>query len=98
MNDKQITVLLDNWSTVVHSMDPYIAPELNIALRGKVYGHLRFEDGSTVVTSSIIEAAGRFVKTKNTVYELGEVNKDFLSWCKDNNVYFDLNNPFGGKL
>lgn len=46
-------------------------------LVGKAYGHPRFEDGTEVRTSSIVEVPmlpeeGDVVETRNTLYELGK--------------------------
>lgn len=56
---------------------------VSLHLGGKVFGHPRFEDGREITTSSIIsydEESG-IVGSKNTRYQLGEVDKDFAKQC-----------------
>jgi hypothetical protein len=70
---------LENWSVVFSETDPYLAPELQkIALHGNVYGHPRFDDGSSVTTSTIKELRGELIITNSgSEYELGEVDPEY---------------------
>lgn len=59
---------LENWSLEESPIDP----ERRV-LWGNVYGHPRFEDGTLVRTSRVVEAnvEERWAKTLNTDYTLG---------------------------
>lgn len=88
MKKKNQFVKIDNWATVaVGSNDgipnPYLPPELTkVSLSGKVYGHPSFRSGKSIVTSSVQDANGRKVITKNTVYKLGKIDPEFRKWLK----------------
>jgi hypothetical protein len=88
-------VRLEDWSVVVPpGTSPFTAPEsVSRCLHGKVYGHPRFEDGHEVTTSDIVSSEGRTVSTRSRVYELGEVDKQFLEYCAKNGFKFDPENP-----
>lgn len=68
---------LEEWALVYKN--PYIAPELQKqCLSGRVFGHLRFEDGTEIVTSPIERLEGDFVITKSgSCYWLGKASKDY---------------------
>lgn len=71
-------MILQNWSLVFR--DPYKAPEIqHPALHGKVYGHPRFEDGSTVTTSSVVGITedGKIKTYSGSEYELGVVDQKY---------------------
>lgn len=89
---------LENWS-VRGDSSPYIPPEQRtLILRGEVYGHPRFEDGEVIWTSPIVNVDGRIVKTKNSEYELGGVEQDFLRWCSENGHHIPIgDNPIKWK-
>lgn len=75
-----MSMRIENWSVGPASMDPYKAPELQLpAIYGKVYGHPKREDGSQIKTSYIVDtdAETQTVKTKNSVYEIGEVDPEY---------------------
>ena len=76
---KKKSYSLENWSMVAIIEDPYKAPELmQFALRGVVYGHLRFNDGVRVLTSNIIGVDGKIVLTRSgSRYELGTVDAEY---------------------
>ena len=62
--------VLDNWSTIFASNDPFLAPELNqMALQGNVYNHPRFDDGEFVTTSPIVDVD----KNNNIITESGSI-------------------------
>ena len=67
---------LENWSVVAGMANPYQAPEQCVqCLHGTVYGHPRFEDGSSITTSRIVRAQGGIIETfSGSLYELGEVD------------------------
>ena len=81
-------VRIENWSLVPGSDDPYKAPEqVGMSLQGFVYGHPNrptILEGEYVTTSRIVSANGRIVQTRNTTYELGTVDPDYLAWHKEN--------------
>lgn len=81
-------IRIENWSLVERDANPYLAPELkNRHLHGVVYGHPRWADGTSVVTSSIKDVDGCIVETHSgSVYELGEPAAEYVEWCKKNGV------------
>jgi hypothetical protein len=74
-----------DWCVVQEDIDPYCPPESRYTmLRGVVYGHPRKPDGMVVVTSPIINVAGRIVTTKHTCYRLLKPSEEYISWCLKN--------------
>ena len=73
-------MILKNWSLVFR--DPYCAPELQKpALHGKVYGHRRFLDGSSITTSTVVGITedGKIKTYSGSEYELGDVDPRYES-------------------
>lgn len=67
-------VVMKNWA-VISRATPYTAPELMTSqLQGNAHGHPRFEDGTLVLTSSIIGVKDggdhKIVETRNTLYTI----------------------------
>lgn len=75
--------VLEDWFT---ACDQYVAPEYGLYLCGSL-------NGKNIRTSRIIDVDGIFVKTRNSVYELGSVKPEFLDYLKSINKEFDKNNP-----
>jgi len=71
--------IIRNWEVVVSNSNPYMAPELiNPRLKGNVFGHPKFPDGSSVITSPIVGAAGRVVDTySGSKYRLGNIEPGY---------------------
>lgn len=93
---KKVTqkVRIECWSAMESTNDPFVAPELkNIRLRGRVFGHPVKKDGDLVKTSYIQGVNGKLVYTMNTVYELGEVDPEFLKWMKMMGIEFNSDEP-----
>lgn len=77
---------LENWSVIG---DYYQAPEIaKIRLSG-----MRLEDGKEVLTSSIQNVDGRKITTRNSIYILGEPDKDYLKWMQERGIKYDSKNP-----
>jgi hypothetical protein len=79
---------INNWSVVFDS-SPYSAPELSVRrLQG-------FKEGSTkaVTTSEIQDADGNLVRTRNSIYVLGQPDPEYLSWLSENNIKFNPISP-----
>ena len=77
---------LENWSVCALPPDPYTAPELwTSVLNGNVYGNKRFNDRTRVNTSSVKEINTITMKaqTRNTLYELGEPDPDFVKYLNE---------------
>ncbi len=77
---------LENWS-LTQTLDPYQAPELAVVrLRGYIYEDNRFLDGSPIITSRVLTVSliNKVAQTRNTKYELGEIDPDFLKWMNEN--------------
>ena len=70
---------LEHWSLVAD--DPYKAPELQRpSLRGEVYGNPNFDDGTIVITSTVmsVDVTTQSATTRSgSVYELGEVDPEW---------------------
>lgn len=66
----------------------YDAPELPGRLCGVT------ESGKRVVTSRIVKAVGRTVRTESgSEYELGEADPEFVAYLNSNDYQFDPENP-----
>lgn len=86
---------MENWEVVTAPSNPYQAPELwKARLRGDVIDHPRLGTQKGVVTSSIQKSEGRWVKTRNTTYELvGEPAAPYKEWCDENGIVIDNDWP-----
>ena len=76
---------LENWSVISCFDNPFQDPEiLPRCLIGDIYGDPHFEDGTTVITSTlqILDVKARIAKTRNTEYQLGEPSDDYRQYCK----------------
>jgi hypothetical protein len=74
---------LEEWSIVSIPSNPFQAPELwSKRLSGKVYDDDRFEEGSIVTTSRLVELnlKSGYALTKNTRYELGSPSDEYIEW------------------
>lgn len=84
---------LDNWGMVNMNTDPYKPPEDGVyIIKGNVTGSPKFTDGACIGTSTIIKLdikKGEAI-TKNSVYELGVPNPEWIKWLKDNYLTKDL--------
>ena len=73
---------LKNWSVTQNGDNFFTAPELiSYCLEGEVYGHPRFNDGDSVVTSRITEVNDKgdhkeVVTRSGSVYELYKEDVD----------------------
>ena len=78
---------LENWS--VTSVDgEYDPPECRrIQVQGDVYEHLTRPDGEYIRTSDVREVNGRVVRTRNSVYTLGEPDERYVNWCIANGCH-----------
>lgn len=78
---------LENWSVIFDESDnEFMAPECKKKrLQGYVYDRGGFDDGRLVRTSSIqsLDLKNNVAVTRNTKYQLGEVDKDYLKWLEN---------------
>lgn len=74
---------IDNWSMSTRS--PYQPPECS-RLGGTVTGSTRFEDGEYIYPSEIIAFEGNLITTRNSIYELGEPNPEYVKFCAENDL------------
>lgn len=75
-------IKIENWS-IGSSIDLYTPPELvSLTLSGNVFGHPRFLDGSQVTTSKIVNAKGRIVFTRNSIYKLGKIHSKYREFLR----------------
>jgi hypothetical protein len=80
-------VKIENW-TMVSNLDPYKPPEMQVArLQGFAYGHPRFEDGTFITTSRLIDLDipnGSAKTSSGSDYVLGQPSADWIDWLKEN--------------
>lgn len=77
-------VRIENWSVVSSVIyDGYCEMEPGRRLTGAVLGHSHLRNG-LIFTSAIlnVDRHSGLVETRNTVYELGEVNPDYQRWME----------------
>lgn len=89
-------VKITNWSCGQEPIeDTFLAPEqARLVLIGEVVGHPRKPDGLVVRTSPVVKVDGRIVTTNSgTVYELGDINPDYLDWLCESGRQYDYDNP-----
>lgn len=82
-------IRMEDWVVCPTINNVYIPPEqAGQSIKGKVYGHPRFEDGESVCSSRIVNVCGRVIHTESgSVYVLGEPNADYVAWCKEQGVH-----------
>ena len=91
-------VRIENWELVYTQNNPYQAPECRQSvLCGQVYGHPDFDDGESIMTSTIMDTNGVYVKTHSHIYILGKVSDKYAEWCKKHSPHADLVKPFPEK-
>jgi hypothetical protein len=94
-------IRLEGWSTgfVEADVNPYMAPELYpLRLSGKAYGHPRFEDGSIITTTPVVEFdhGSRTARTRSgSTYLLGDPEPKFVKWCEKNGAMEALHRVIG---
>jgi len=90
MKEDKPIVIMQNWSVTRSYATPYTAPELvSHYLCGEVYGHPRFEDGSIITSSRMLDTSGNMVETNNTWYELKEPDVTYTLWCEKMEISLD---------
>ena len=80
--------------------DGFQAPETCApVLIGLAYGHPRFADGSRVRTGEIQAIDGKMVTTgaERDVWELSDINPDYLRWLTEKGFTFDPEHPVNFK-
>lgn len=94
MNKSENIPVIENWSLESES-DFYKAPELKrMQICGKVYNHPDANDGKTIKTSFVKSVKGKIVHTRNSVYQLGEVDPNYKKWVEENHDKgWDWDNP-----
>ena len=94
---------LENWSVVDSPCDPYIPPECKTKrlmghcperAREVYYKTPREIQKDEITTSPIAKIEGKRITTKSgTVYVLGQVNPDYVSFLKTLGKELDQENP-----
>lgn len=77
-------VRIENWSVVSSVIfDGFYELEPGRRLTGDVLGHANLRNG-LIYTSAIlnVDRRGGLVETRNTIYELGQVNPDYQHWLE----------------
>lgn len=75
-------VRIENWSVVSSVIyDGFCELEPGRRLTGDVLGHTQLRNG-LIFTSAIlnVDRRGGLVETRNTIYELGQVNPEYEQW------------------
>lgn len=75
---------IENWA-LVNNDDGFKAPEqIKYFIIGNVYGHPnpKHYDGKEIQTSTIVDLdiERKYVKTRNTEYELGDPKPEYQEW------------------
>lgn len=77
---------IENWSVISYGVaEPWEGEEVVSVLVGLVVGHKKISDGTEIVTSPLrmISYRNSTAKTRNTVYELGQPNPNFLAFLQE---------------
>ena len=81
-------IKIENWALLFEG-DPYLPPESQRSyIKGRVYGHPRFNDGKTVHSSSIKEMnikEGYIITSSGSKYILGLPEQAWVRWLEENN-------------
>ena len=78
------TYRLENWS--IGTDNPYQPPECS-RLRGIFRGERDgFIDGEPIVPTTILEFEGNVITTRNSKYELGDPDPEYVKFCAENNL------------
>lgn len=78
---------LENWSVSGTSYG-FLVPEAGTKLVGEVYGHKMYGNGAKIKTSVVIvfDLTNKVVETQNTIYTLGEVDREYKKWCEERGI------------
>lgn len=81
---------LYKWSVVPLCNQPCLPPEANpICLSG-----YRNDETFPVKTTPVKKVNGREITTlSGSVYILEDIDIEYLSWCNNNNINYDYDNP-----
>ena len=95
--EKRNYIKLNNWSITTHPSfnNEWVAPEaIPKSLRGKAINHPKGPKEWEVITSSVKEVCGRYVRTRSgTLYKLGPIKKEYKKWIDKNYKNWDWRNP-----
>ena len=78
---------IESWSLTLSLPHLYAAPELGeTCLQGWVSNHPRLEDGHVTTTQVFaIDLVKNTARTKNTEYDLGEMDLKYAKWLREQN-------------
>ena len=91
MSKPKQVVIIDNWKLVKYPVNGYSAPEtLSTVLVGDIKDH-PIKGAGTIRTSRVIWFSSilNIAETNNTIYNLGEPDKDWLTWLSINDIKLD---------
>ena len=81
-------IKIENWAMIFEG-NPYLPPESQKSyIRGRVYGHPRFEDGTVVCSSNIEDMnlkEGHIKTASGSTYHLGLPEQAWMRWLEENN-------------
>lgn len=81
---------LEKWGVL--QGNPFLAPEVVGGIR--LIGFREDNAEHRVITSPIVKVNGRECTTQSgSVYILGEVAEDYITWMKDHGITYDPANP-----
>jgi hypothetical protein len=86
------TVKLDDWLMRTPTGDGYTAPEVLHSIAASTVVGTR-PDGKSIRSSSIVKITGRLVETRNTIYQLGRINRGFRAWLRKEGNDYDPKHP-----
>jgi len=79
-------IRIENWCVCGTEEDPYTAPEMQIKrLRGEVYGHSRFEDGTVITSSQLVMIDLKEMRAETasgSYYQLGKMEDPYKRWLE----------------
>ena len=78
-------MIIENWELLMYAPSNYSAPEQRkVVLRGRVFNHDYYIDGTSIVSSKIImfNIEKGLASTNKNIFKLGDPNKKWSSWLK----------------
>jgi hypothetical protein len=88
-------VRLKNWRMVLRGpVDPFTPPEcIPRVLCGNAFGHPKFPDGTEIMSTRPVKVEGRKITTRNTIYILGNIEKEYRKYLKKERPNWNWRKP-----
>ncbi len=85
---------LQNWKVQPFIKGRFLEPvQRGLTITGDVVGRSDMLDGLTVRTSVVLSVDGRVIKTRNSTYRLGKIDRKYRAWLKRMGIRYDPQNP-----